>query len=218
MKPKGRQAGFEKLRAIRCFEEMHERVRGGWPLSELARWIQEDKEEYQDVTRQGLLTVLKNYRASIPPGELVAKRLPKDHQRAMDKLEAGIDEVNELEELYRLQMERVKIDATTEKAINKLLPSLSQEIKEARSLLESLAGLKQSLGINSRAPEEHNVNIGVEVEGRLVEDLGPIGSEAVKKVMESPESRRRVTGVVDRFLRMSERKDEAPATVEAEAE
>lgn len=215
MKPKSRQGGFEKLRAMKCFEEMHERVRQGWPLSELARWIQEDKEEYLSVTRPGLLTVLQNYRAKIPPGELVAQRLPKDHQKAVEKLEKGVDEVQELEELYRIQMSRVKIDVETESAINKLLPSLTQEIKEARSILESLAGMKMELGINTRAPEEHNVNVEVDVDARLDADLGTFGSESVQQVLDSPEKRRRVTGVVDRFLRLSQQNKE---TVTADAE
>ena len=211
MKPKGRRPGFERLRGLRCFEEIHERVKQGWPTTELARWIQEDREEYQDVSRSALVSVLTNYRGSIPPGELVEKRLPKAFVEAKEKIESGLDELVELEELYRLQMERVKIDFEKEKLIDKLLPTMTNEIKEARALLEAMFGLKAELGIITRSPQEHNVNIHAEVEGQFSEDIGQFASEAVQGVLGDAESRRRVTGVVDRFLRMSEKTESEPA-------
>lgn len=213
MKPKARQSGHVKLRALRCFQEVHERIRQGWPTTELARWIQEDKEEYLEVKRQALITVLKSYRSSIPPGELVEKRLPQVFLKAKEELEKGLDEIVELEELYRLQMNRVKIDFDKEKLIDKLLPTMTGEIREARQLLESLMGMKVELGVRTKVPQEHNVNITAHVEGQLSEDVARLTSEAVEGVLESPESRRRVTGVVDRFLRISE-KSATPAEAE----
>jgi len=209
MKPKARRDGHGKLRAMRCFQEVHERIRQGWPMTELARWIQEDKEEYLDVKRQALINVLKNYRSSIPPGELVEKRLPKAFVDAKKEIDSGIDELTELTELYRLQMERVKIDFEKEKMIDKLLPTMTGEIKEARQLLESMIGVKDALGLTDKSPTEHNINITAEVEGQLAEDVGKFASEAVAKTLESPESRRRVTGVVDRFLHLSDKGVEA---------
>jgi hypothetical protein len=206
MGSKSRQPGFSKLRATRSFREIHERIRQGWPPTELARWIQEDREEYTDVTRAALMLVLRNYRQAIPPGELVERRIPQAVMAAKEKLAKGVDEVVELEELYRLQMDRVKIDYEKERAINKLFPSMSTEIKEARSLLESLMGMKIQLGLRSAAPQEHNINITADVDERLTEDAAKFAaSEAIQGVLESPEARRRVTGVVDRFLRLSEK-------------
>lgn len=205
MGTRARQAGFAKLRALRCFPEIHERIRQAWPMTEVARWIQEDREEYTDVTRAGLLVVLRRYSASIPAFQKVEHRLPQAFVDAKERLEKGLDEINELEELYRLQMNRVKIDYEKEQQISKLFPTMSTEIREARNLLEALLKMKQELGLLKSAPQEHNVNITAEIEGQLTEDVAQFASEAMQGVLENPESRRRVTGVVDRFLRLSEK-------------
>ena len=34
-----RDEGFQKLRSMRCFQEVYERMIAGWAMSELARFI-----------------------------------------------------------------------------------------------------------------------------------------------------------------------------------
>lgn len=210
IKPVGQSPGHEKLRQMKCFRQVHERICQGWPITEVARWVQEDQEEYTHVTRNALVMALRSYRQAIPAAEKVGKRLPKDFAEAKQELEDTIDEVRELEELYRLQMDRIKIDYEKEQQISKLFPSMTSEIKEARALLESMIAAKQAVGVYSQTPQEHNLNVevGVEIEGRLAEDLNT-ASQNVKAVMENPESRRKVTGVVDRFLRLSQLESKA---------
>ena len=204
VKPVSRSARFEKLRAMRCFDLVYERIRQGWPMTEVARYIQEDRQEYTDVSSAALIAILGDFRKTIPPGELVAKRMPDVMVEAKERIEEALDEVEELEKLYRMQMDRVSMEVATEKKINKLLPSMNSEIKEARQILESIATLKMEMGIKTRAPVQHNVD--VEVHERLGADLTQkFGSAAAAKVLESAESRRKVSGIVERFLKLPTR-------------
>ena len=211
--PAGQSGGFGKLRQMKCFQQVHKKLAEGWGETELARWIQEDREEYTDVTRNALIMALRSYRKQIPAAELVGKRLPKDFIVAKQELEQTINEVQELEELYRLQMDRVRIDFEKEKQISKLFPSMTSEIKEARALLESMIAAKQAVGVYTPSAQEQNVNVNVEVEAKLTEDV-QTASQSVKTVMENPESRRKVTGVIDRYLHLAQKEEDEVAASE----
>lgn len=205
VKPTGRDDRYKKLKTLKCYREVYDRLCAGWPMTELARFIQEERKEYTDVKRGNLEDLLRDFRKTVPATDLVAKRFPEVYDQAVEELENSLDEVAELEELYRIQMHRIKIDFKTETKINKLMPSMTSEIREARQLLESLAQVKMDLGVNSRAPTQHNVNVEGSVEARLEADLGDNYTGAVKKVMENAESRRRVQGLVDRFMKIGDR-------------
>jgi hypothetical protein len=173
----------------------------GWGLRELARFIQEERKEYTEISRTGLEQQLLEFRKAVPAGHLVQKRFPKVYDDARDKVQEGIDELNELEELYRIQMHRIGVDFGNEKKIKKLMPSMTSEIREARQLLESMANLKMELGLSSRASK--SVDVNVEVEAKLTEDVAEFANPAVQQVLEDPESRRKVEGVVHRILKLA---------------
>jgi hypothetical protein len=202
-KPPGRSAQFKKLRSLACYQEVYERICAGWPLAQVARFIQEERREYTEISRRGLEQQLTEFRKQMPPGDLVQKRFPEVFDKAKEKVEQSIDELAELEELYRIQMHRIGVDFATEKGIRKLLPSMTAEIREARSILKDLADLKLEMGVLGRAPKGVDVNVGVEVEATLAEGvMAQFGDEAVQKVLQDPESRRKVMGVVERFLKL----------------
>lgn len=204
---RGRNNQFKKLRHLTCYQEVYDRLSSGWGPTELARFIQEERGEYKEIPHKGLVEVLKAFRKQMPAGDLVAKRFPEEFQAAKETFVSSINEIRELEELYRIQMHRITTDFTTEKNIGKLLPSMTSEMKEARQLLESLANLKMELGLMDRVAQKHAHEVSVEVEATMTattDDLADqFGSPAVKKVLSDPESRRKVQGVVERFLRLS---------------
>lgn len=188
---------------MRCYEEVYSRICSGWAMTEVARFIQEERKEYTEISRNGLVQQLTEFRKTVPAGHLVQKRFPEVFDEAKEKVEKGVDELAELEELYRLQMHRVGLDFAVEKSIKKLMPSMTAEIREARQLLQAIAELKMELGVSSRASRSVDVDVNVEVEGELPGGIaGQFGSDAVQKVLGDPESRRKVMGVVERFMRL----------------
>jgi hypothetical protein len=178
---------------------VHDRVLAGWPVSAVASFIQKDRREYLDVSIEYLKDIVHSYRDSLPPGEVVSRRIPQFFMKAMDKVEEGLDELKELENLYRLQLGRIEIDLAIEKKIRKLVPTMTQEIREARNILESIAQLKMDLGLKDR-------HLGsVDVDAALVTDLkGKYGSESVSRVLGNPESVRKVLGLAEQFMRRSD--------------
>lgn len=197
------KTSFAKLRSMECFDEVHQKIIDGWKIAEIARWMQEEKEEYTDVTRDSLTLILQNYRKSLPPGELVSKRIPDAIHKAAEQLAEGMDELQELEKLYRFQMQRVQMGHAKEKLINLPIPSMTQEVRVAAEILGRYAELKMDLGINERQLGTVDV-----VQTKISEASDRYGKPGVQKVLENAESRRRVLGLAERFLQLAPKKAE----------
>jgi hypothetical protein len=210
VRPVSREPKFTKIRALNCFEEVHQRILSGEGATAIAKFIQEDEGEYLDATRASVVSALNYYRSTLPPGELVAKQLPGEFKNAVKKLNKAVDEVKELEWLTRFQKRRLRIDGAVESNIKKLLPTMTQEVRAHVEVLRTLASVKMDLGLNKR-------HLGsLEVDATLVADVvGRYGSSTVAKVLQSAESRQKVMGVAERFLALAQRemndKDEADA-------
>lgn len=194
MRPVSRDEGFQALRRLRCFNEVFERLKAGWAPSELARFIQDDRSEYTHATRPALMQIIQRFRDTIPPAQLFNTRIPDKFIEAKKEVEEGIDELKEMEKLYRLQMERISIDCKNEQNIKKLMPTMTQEIRVARELLAGIADLKMDLGLTTRAGEKVDVNVNVTT------DVGRYGKKSVETVMADPERRRKVLNVAERML------------------
>jgi hypothetical protein len=166
----------------------------------VAKFIQEDRGEYLEVELATLVSTLRYYRSTIPPGELAEQRLPAVFNAAAKKLRKGVDEVKELEWLSLFQKRRLRIDGETEKKINKLLPTMTQEVRAHVEVLRTLASVKMDLGVNKR-------HLGsLEVDATLVADVvGRYGTAGVGKVLQSSESRQKVMGVAERFIALAAR-------------
>lgn len=200
VRPVSREPRFTKIRALNCFEEVHQRILSGEGATAIAKFIQEDAGEYLDATRASVVSALNYYRSTLPPGELVAKQLPEEFKAAVKKLNKTVDEVKELEWLTRFQKRRLKIDGAVESNIKKLLPTMTQEVRAHVEVLRTLASVKMDLGLNKR-------HLGsLEVDATLVADVvGRYGSSTVAKVLQSAESRQKVMGAAERFLALAQR-------------
>lgn len=218
VRPVSRTTGQPRIRNLKCYQEVYGRILDGWTLNEIAKFIQEIRKEATDITRAGLITALQEFRASIPPAELTKKRLTPVFTKAVKEIEEGIDELAELERLYKLQMSRIEIDVATEKKIKKLMPSTGQEVRIAKEILSSYADLKMDLGLSKR-------HIGqMQVDARLMADVAVRYQKAeVQEVMSSAQSRKKVLNLVERLLSQSSTDlipdDEvSPEVVEVEAD
>lgn len=211
IRPVSRATGSTKLRSLGCFEEVHKRILEGCDSASLARYIQEEQQEYLEATRASVVSAVNYYRSSLPPGELVSKKLPGAFNDAVKKLDKKIDEVKELEWLTKFQKRRLRIDGETEKKINKLLPSMTQEVRAHVEVLRTLASVKMDLGLNKR-------HLGsLEVDATLVAEVTErYGTANVAKVLQNSESRQKVMGVAERFLALAQREKTLGDEVEAD--
>lgn len=200
VRPVSREPNFTKIRALSCFEEVHQRILNGEGATAIAKFIQEDEGEYLDATRASVVSALNYYRSTLPPADLVAQKLPEEFKTAVKKLHKAVDEVKELEWLTRFQKRRLRIDGAVESSIKKLLPTMTQEVRAHVEVLRTLASVKMDLGLNKR-------HLGsLEVDATLVADVvGRYGSSTVAKVLQSAESRQKVMGAAERFLALAQR-------------
>lgn len=156
---KDSEGGFKRLKELDCFPEIEAKVKAGISLDEVARWLQDDMFQLTDIQRESVKRQLYRYKSTLPPGELLnAVGEPLWVRTAIEKMERGIDELEELEKLYLLQLKRISGDAETEARIGKLFKGTNKEIQLATELLEKRLKLKMDLGILDRQPEKMQIN------------------------------------------------------------
>lgn len=143
---------FMKLKELPYFDELKKKIVAGIAVEEVARWIQEDMLGYLDVRRDSLSRQLYRFKASLPPAELV-REPPMYIRKRIEKLKHGVNEVEELEKLYLLQLTRLNIDVQTEEKINKLFAGTGREIQLAAELLTKMIEKKMALGILAKTPQ-----------------------------------------------------------------
>lgn len=199
-KPRNRASRFKKLRALKCFDEVHRRILQGWQLPALARYIQEEEKEYLEISFESLVCALKDYRESIPPGELIQERMPQVFEKAAVEVQQGLDELTELEELYRTQRKRIDIDFALERSMGKLFPSMTQEMRTAREILSTIAELKMDLGLANRrlGTVDIDAHITAHVEGRY-------SNPRLAAVLANPEKRQRLLGIAKQLAVRADR-------------
>lgn len=195
-KRKQNKNAFKDLKAMPCFDQMADKIKAGVSVETVAEWLQEDMFQQVDIQRESLVRKLFRFKASLPPGDL-AKVEPLYIQTAIEKMKRGVKELDELEKLYLLQLQRISRDANTEEKIGKLFKGTANEIKLAVDILRDMVALKQDLGILSKAADSLNVagsldlngHVSVEVdeEAKLRMGLlaGKILHEASKRVVEA---------------------------------
>jgi len=186
--------GQTKFHALDCYPELRAKVVQGTPIPEVARWLQEDKKQYVDVTRDSLTRMLYRFKQKIPPAER-QQITPRAAQELLDKererIEFKVNPVLEMERLFRKQMDRIEIDTKHEQDIGKLFGSTSNEMRLAMDMLVKLQGLqKDALGDGSGGKSSMDTPTFGFALTSVHQD-----APGVQKVVHNPESRRKVLGV-----------------------
>jgi hypothetical protein len=198
IRPLSRETRFLRIRGLKCYKEAHAQLLEGFSAPKVAEFIQKEREEYTDITPDSLIQQLNEYRASLPKGEVVQARVPRFFEKAAETVKEEFDSLAELKRLYKIQCERIEIDLKHERAMKKLMPqSMTQEMRAAREILHDISELEMDLGLNQRKLGK------VDIEARVVSDVASRYDDAVGKAMESPESRRKLLGIAERFLSLA---------------
>lgn len=164
-----KSSAFKDLKAMPCFKTFDEKIKAGIAVEEIARWLQDDMLQQTGIQRDSLVRKLYRYKASLPPASLVHEP-PVYIQKAIEKMKRGVNEIEELEKLYLMQLRRISIDAETESKINKLFSGTGNEIRIAADLLNTMLNRKMELGIMTKAPEQFEVSGNLGITNVLSED------------------------------------------------
>jgi predicted RNase H-like nuclease (RuvC/YqgF family) len=94
------QKKFHKLKNLKCFNEVDRRVKNGYPLSDIARYIQEERGEYKEAKSTSVVGLLNEYRNSLSAADVVSNNMPSTFLESEKKLKKTLNELEELEKLY----------------------------------------------------------------------------------------------------------------------
>lgn len=193
----GRKAvKHERLRSLPCIEEIEDRLAAGYPLPEVAKWLQEEKCECTDMSRKSLTTTLWRFKQDMPPLE-IATPIPETAIKAREAVLEGIDELDELEALYRIQKGRVSRYANLEKAAPMPWASLNKDIMLAATILVRRHEIKMDLGM-SGGRNLGTLSIRPELQAKVDQY-----DDNIKSAVQSAESRSKVLSLAKALVRAS---------------
>lgn len=172
---------FDKLRQLKCFPELHDKVIAGVPIENISEWVQDDCKEYVQTKRESLTRMLYRYKESIPSTKLAIPEPLYIHKK-IEKLRRGTNELEELEKLYLLQMSRISSAVELEDRIKFRDTKLWKDVELAKNILVEAAKLKVEIGIYDR--QGHNVNITGTLEHTHKEFLDSMEPERRRKLGE----------------------------------
>ena len=182
----------QKLTRIKCWPEAEKRLRAGFSPERVAEYIQDECNEYTGVMRKSLTTMLYEYRRhKMPDIEKVQTSIPDYAAKAYAKVEAGINEVNELGTLYALQMARIEMALNQEQDNGFLNANLNNTFKLAQQILTARAEIKMGAGM---AIDEADLSSKEAV-------LRRVGNK-MSGVLSSNDSRAKVLSVLNKLKRI----------------
>jgi hypothetical protein len=144
--------GFQRLKALPNFDDVHQRLASGLSIDYIARWLQTDLSLCTDISCDGLKRQLFRYRDTIP----LPERSPRKIKLLEERIREYAGQINVLKEITRLyQFQCARLDATMEQH-GELSLEMGRELDRAMGYIERLGDVKHRLGLfhrGSGAPE-----------------------------------------------------------------
>lgn len=192
--------GVAALKACRCIDEVERRIRLGWSSADLVKMIQEEYGELTHISEKYCARLIEMFRGELPPADLMLTSKNSTMARhAQRQVVSGLNELEELEKLYKMQMRRIDIDVGNETNINKLFPTTGREIFVAAKLLKQSADLKLDLGLYKKKLGTVEIS-----EGAI--DVGTrTGSQTIGQVLADPDSRKKVGDMIKSLVQMGDK-------------
>lgn len=146
---------YDKILALQCYPEVLLKLKNGVAPEVIAEWVRGTKGEYLDVKEDTVVRQLYRFRGSLNAAELVENK-PLFIQTAIEKMARNINEINELEKLYNLQVLRLSAHYEVESRLKVPMKQMEREVRLCAELLERLMDAKFKIGIlkdvSKRAP------------------------------------------------------------------
>ncbi len=190
---------YRRIYSLPYYDEVYDKLRRGWSLSRVSKMIQ-DRGDCLDVTFGTLRCYLHKFRnEKIPKSDIIREHVPRLVMDAEEKFKEGMDELEEMEDLYRVQRERIGIDYKKEKMIGKLFNNTHKEMEVCLAMLQASAKLKQDLGLTKK--ELGTINVESK---HILEAQDKYGTSEVQKVIANPSSRRKVLMLAEKIMSNSD--------------
>lgn len=142
---------FKRIRALECFGEVKRFLVQGISPRRVARYIQEEQDEYTDVEIRSLEKMLRNFKKEeLSEAEKVANQVPSKFEDELEEMDKQINVLEELGSLYQMQLRRIQLNIEKEQETEQLMSGTGQEIRTAKEILESIGKFQQEFGMEPK--------------------------------------------------------------------
>lgn len=195
--------GFVRIKRLRCFVEVQERLVAGFPAADVARYIQEEEGEYLDVKRSSLCDMLRQYAAAeLYPADLIAPRLPHLVIKATKEFGERLEDLRRLERTYEVLLYRMDLAHGMERRTGEINPDVDRQAKGLVDLIAKMHDIKMDLGLTGSR------DLGtLTVSAERLEEIRTRYGEGAARAFSDPVQRAQVLGLLKRVMRLSGRED-----------
>lgn len=213
MPKKKRSEKFTKIKQLRCLDDIEFRLLCGHPTSEVARYIQQERGEYLDVTLASLGNALGRYRQTLVPADVILMTLPPSIMKKSEDFTDKLKILKRMERLYRIYEYRLDLAHGHERMEGVMNDNVTRMGREIRELLFRMHSVTMDLGlVGSR--DLGTVAISPERLEQIRDKYGDESAEAYS----DPVSRGRIFSAVKATLELAAMKGEPMEEIEAEFE
>lgn len=175
---------------------MKQMILDGYPLPQIATYIQQEAGEYKDVTHPTLVNALERFKLDEVPAEAMVRKDPKRYLEAVKQIKDSVNVLNELEGMFRIQKARIEKFCEDEEESQVMKPNISREFDAARNILDEIHSVRMDSGMDER----HLGTLKLQAEATIVAEER-YGSD-VAEVLKDPERRRKILAIFESALRV----------------
>ncbi len=204
---------IQLLKELNCFEQIDDLIKNGSKYDEIIKVIR-DNNELVDLEDDEIKRIIKKYKDSLAPAEVVKIVAPNKWLDTIRKIDNFVNELEELNRLYLLQMERIAIDFQNEKRIGKLFKTTGTEVWYAMKILETMANLKMDMGFVKRDLGRLDIREAImQVETKYGEIPN---KEKIINIIKNPESRDKLLTIVKKLELLTGGENNVESTVKSD--
>lgn len=182
---------YTKLKSLKCFEEVHNKILNSEPIPRIVDFIQDENEEYIDVTKSGLSSILSKYKREIPASQLIAPRMSNAVISAKQRFGDGTRELERLDEIYEMQRGRLYMIMELERRAESHNPRVGAEIATLQNIVKGMHDIMMDLGLNGGR------DLGtVKIDNSTMESVRAKYGDSVAEALEDPDARGRVLNAI----------------------
>lgn len=194
---------FARIKALRCYTEVVERLVAGFPCPDVARYIQEEEGEYTDVKRSSLCEHLRDYvNSEVASTDLIAPRLPHLVIKAAKEFGERLEDLRRLERTYEVALYRIDLAHGMERRTGTIDPDVDRHIKGMVDLISQMHAIKMDLGLTG-SRDLGTLTVSAERLREIQERYG----DGAARAFADPVQRAQVLGLLKRVLRLQGRQD-----------
>ena len=186
------ERGVQSLLELPSLKDIRAKLCSGWELRQVAEYVH-SRGDLLSLSVRSLIKALATYKDTIPRHLFVTTNDALVHEAQKSVVE-GIEVLAELQDLYKLQRERIAIDWNIEKNLRKLTPDMHKELRLATDMLQRYAQIQMDFGLTERQLG----NVTVEAVS------APGMSSDAQKVLSSPKSRHKLLELTQVAVQLKE--------------